>query len=123
MQRQEFENLVREGIERIPPRFRKLLKNVAILAADEPTAEQLRRSRTRSGSLLLGLYEGVPRASRFGQDPLLPDTITIFQRPIEAVAATPEAIRKQVADTVWHEIGHHFGLSEDAVRRAERRRR
>lgn len=122
MEREQFEQLVAEGITRIPAKFRRLLKNVAIVVADAPTSEQLRRNRIGPGSTLLGLYEGVPRAARYGQEPLMPDKITIFQQPIESVAATPEAIREQVATTVWHEIGHHFGLSEHAVRTAERRK-
>ncbi len=112
-----------EGVARLPRRFRELIKNVAIVVEDEPSPAQLRRSRITSGSLLLGLYEGVPRTSRYGHDPLLPDKITIFQRSIELVAHSPEAIREQVAMTVWHEIGHHFGLSEHAVRQAETKRR
>ncbi len=52
----------------------------------------------------------------------MPDKITIFQKPIELVARTPEAIRQQVTETVWHEIGHHFGLSEHAVRKAQSKR-
>lgn len=122
MEREQFEQLVSEGLTRIPAKFRRLLKNVAIVVADAPTPAQLRRNRIGPGSTLLGLYEGVPRAARFGQEPLMPDKITIFQRPIESVALTPDAIREQVAQTVWHEVGHHFGLSEHAVRTAERRR-
>lgn len=123
MTREDFSRLVAEGLERIPDRFRALLKNIALVIEDEPSPEQLRRTGTRRGALLLGLYEGVPRTSRYGRDPLLPDKITIFQIPIESVAGTPEAVRGEVARTVWHEIGHHFGLSEQAVRQAERRRR
>lgn len=122
MKRQQFEQLVAEGLELIPAKFRRLIKNVAIVVEDLPTAQQLRRSNIRSGALLLGLYEGVPHTSRCGRDPVLPDKITIFQEPIEAVARTPEAIRRAVAETVWHEIGHYFGLSEHAVRRAALRK-
>lgn len=123
MDRPAFEQLVAEGVARLPTRFRDLIKNVAIVVEDAPTSEQLRRNRIGNGSLLLGLYEGVPRTSRYGHEPLFPDKITIFQRSIELVAHSPEAIREQVAMTVWHEIGHHFGLSEHAVRRAEEKRR
>lgn len=123
MERDRFEQLVREGIARIPARFRQLIRNVAIVVEDDPTPEQLRRNRIPTGSTLLGLYEGVPRAARYGQEPILPDKITIFQHPIEAIARTPDAVRQAVAETVWHEVGHHFGLSEHALRQAERRRR
>lgn len=123
MDRPAFEALVQQGLSRIPARFRQLLRNIAIVVTNEPTPAQLKKSGIRQGSLLLGLYEGVPRTSRYGQEPLLPDKITIFQWSIEAVAKTPAAIREEVARTVWHELGHHFGLSEHAVRRAEQRRR
>lgn len=123
MEEQYFEELVTEGIALIPERFRKLLKNVAIVIEDSPTPTQLHRGKVPPGSTLLGLYEGVPRARRFGQDPVLPDKITIFRLPIVAIARTPEQIRRAVAQTVWHEIGHYFGLSEHAVRCAEKRRK
>ncbi len=122
MEREAFEQLVEEGLARIPEKFRKLLENVAIVIEDEPTPQQLRRTGVRRGSLLLGLYEGVPHTGRFGQTPILPDKITVFQRPIETVARTPQAVRKEVAKTVWHEIGHYFGLSEHAVRKAQTKR-
>lgn len=122
MDRPVFEELVQQGLARIPERFRKLLRNIAIVVTDEPTPVQLQKSGIRPGSLLLGLYEGVPRVSRYGQEPLLPDKITIFQKSIEAVAPTPATVREEVARTVWHELGHHFGLSEHAVRQAEQRR-
>lgn len=123
MERERFEELVAEGVARLPERFRSLLRNVAIIVEDRPSPEQLRRTRVKQGLLLLGLYEGVPKASRFGHEPLFPDRITIFQQSIEAVARTSDEIREQVAKTVWHEIGHYFGLSEHAVRRAEVKRR
>ncbi len=122
MERDAFEQLVTEGLARIPEKFRKLLKNVAIVVEDEPTPTQLGRSKVRHGSLLLGLYEGVPHTHRYGQVPPLPDKITIFQKPIEMVARTPDAIRQTVVETVWHEIGHYFGLSEHAVRQAQEKR-
>lgn len=123
MERPDFERLVTEGVAQIPERFRNLLKNVAVVVEDVPTLHQLRKSRIGRGSLLLGLYEGLPKTHRYGQDPVLPDKITIFQRSVEAVARTDQDIRRVVAETVWHEIGHHFGLSEHDVRRAETRRR
>lgn len=122
MERNAFEQLVREGIALIPEKFLNLIKNVAIVVEDRPSPVQLQRSNVSRGSLLLGLYEGVPRTSRYGQLPALPDKISIFQQPIELVAQTPERIRQVVAETVWHEIGHYFGLSEAAVRKAQVKR-
>lgn len=122
MEHEAFEHIVAESLTDVPEQFRALLENIAIVVQDEPTREQLRKTGLRAGSLLLGLYEGVPKTGRYGQTPILPDKITIFQRSIETVARTPEEIREEVRKTVWHEIGHHFGLSEHAVRRAQARR-
>lgn len=71
---------------------------------------------------LLGLYEGVPLTA-WGRDAggKLPDKITIFQEPIERIALSPADIPRVVRETVWHEIGHHFGLSEERVRQLEKR--
>ena len=54
---------------------------------------------------------------------VLPDKITIFQKPIEEEAESLEDIREIVKETVWHEIAHHFGLDEDEVEEAGKRRR
>lgn len=108
----EFDDLTTRALRRIPPRFRKLLKNVAIVVEREPS---------RPG--LLGLYQGHPLTSRsVGQSFTLPDKITIFQGPHERAARNPEELEQMVADTVWHEIAHYFGMDETRVRRAERKR-
>jgi predicted Zn-dependent protease with MMP-like domain len=72
---------------------------------------------------LLGLYEGHPLTHRsVGQSFTFPDRITIYQRPHEQMARTLDQLEQIVADTVWHEIAHYFGMDEARVRRAERRR-
>lgn len=119
-----FEQLVNAGISAIPPKFLGKLNNVAIVVATEPTAEQRKKLKLGSGWSLFGLYEGVPQISRgIGYTGVLPDKITIFQKPIEEHAQTPEAIKELVKETVWHELAHHFGSSEARVRQAERSRR
>jgi len=108
----EFDALVARALRRIPPRFRKYLKNVAIIVEREPT---------RPG--LLGLYQGHPLTTRsVGHGFTLPDRITIYQAPHERMARNPEELEQMVADTVWHEIAHYFGMDEGRVRRAERKR-
>jgi predicted Zn-dependent protease with MMP-like domain len=120
----EFDRLVTAAWERIPARFRKRLKNVALMVEPEPTAQQLARGRVRRGSTLLGLYEGRPLTKRSVFEPFaMPDRITIFQGPHERMAASPEHLAKLVEDTVWHEVAHYFGMDELQVRAAERRRR
>jgi predicted Zn-dependent protease with MMP-like domain len=108
----EFDALVERALGRIPKRFRKKLDNVAIVVEKEPP---------RPG--LLGLYHGRPLTVRSVSDPFpMPDQITIYQGPHERLARNPKDLEQIVADTVWHEIAHYFGMDEVQVRRAERRR-
>jgi predicted Zn-dependent protease with MMP-like domain len=119
-----FDRLVEAACARIPARFRRRMKNVAILVESEPTPAQLTRGRVARGSTLLGLYEGRPLTTRSVFEPFaMPDRITIFQGPHERLASSPEHLAKLVEDTVWHEIAHYFGMNELQVRAAERRRR
>ncbi len=112
MQPAEFDRIVERALRRIPARFRKRLENVAIVVEQEPP---------RPG--LLGLYQGVPLTGRSVSDSFrMPDKITIFQGPHERAARDLAQLEQMVADTVWHEIAHYFGMNEARVRRAERRR-
>jgi predicted Zn-dependent protease with MMP-like domain len=107
----EFDTLVERALKRIPARFRKRLDNVVIVVEREPR---------RPG--LLGLYQGRPLTSRSASDGFyLPDQITIYQGPHERMARNIEHLEKIVAETLWHEIAHYFGMDEVQVRRAERR--
>jgi predicted Zn-dependent protease with MMP-like domain len=119
----EFEETVKQGIAAIPKKFLKQLDNVEIVIEDEPAQEQLSRLKIGRGSVLLGLYEGVPRTQRWNYSLVLPDKITIFKKPIEAMAQGAEDIKRIVRDTVWHEIAHHFGVDESGVRALEIKRR
>jgi predicted Zn-dependent protease with MMP-like domain len=120
----EFDRLVSEAYAGIPARFRKRLKNIALIVEPEPSAAQLARGRVARGSTLLGLYEGRPMTGRSVFEPFaLPDRITIFQGPHERLAQTPQDLPRLVADTVWHEVAHYFGMDEQQVRAAERKRR
>jgi len=123
MMREKFEKLVDEGIKAIPERFLKKLDNVDIVIEDEPTPYQLRKLRTWLGSLIFGLYEGVPQTKRGHYGQVLPDKITIFQKSIEKIAQSEEEIKEIVKNTVWHEIAHHFGLDEKGIREAELRKK
>lgn len=119
-----FEKIVKEGIKAIPEKFLRKLDNVAIVIEDEPTPSQKKKLHIHSNWTLLGLYEGVPQAKRGASySAVLSDKITIFQRPIEAVARDEKDLKEIVKNTVWHEIAHHFGMDEARVRQAEVRRR
>jgi len=124
MRPQDFDRLVAEACARIPGRFRRRMKNLAIMVEPEPTPAQLAAGRVRHGCTLLGLYEGRPLTARSVFEPFaMPDRITIFQGPHERMAQSPEHLAKMVEDTVWHEVAHYFGMDELQVRTAERKRR
>lgn len=123
MNREEFEEIVKEGIKDIPEKFLKKLNNVDICIEEEPTSYQLRKLRNKKGFLILGLYEGIPQTERQGYGQVLPDKITIFKKSIERIAKSREEIKKTVKNTVWHEIAHHFGMDERQVRIAEKKQK
>ena len=124
MNKKDFEELVREGIRDIPEKFLRKLDNVAIVIEDEPTPAKKKKLNIHSGWTLLGLYEGVSQTRRGANyNAVLPDKITIFQKPIEKEARDEKDLKEIVRNTVWHEIAHHFGMSETQVRQAEIKRR
>jgi predicted Zn-dependent protease with MMP-like domain len=109
----EFDAIVENALRLIPPRFRKRMQNVAIVVEAEAPSPGL-----------LGLYQGRPLAQRSVFDSFaMPDKITIYQGPHERISRTRAELEQNIADTVWHEIAHHFGMDERRVRAAERRRR
>jgi predicted Zn-dependent protease with MMP-like domain len=127
MSREEFEKLIEEEFERaIPEKFRPHLKNVAFLAEDAPSAETREKEGLRPGETLLGLYHGVPYPARgdwYGMGSTMPDTITLFQRPIEEAAGEDSVdVRKVIRETIWHEVAHLFGMDEHQVRGREAKR-
>lgn len=115
MDKARFEEIAAEEFARVPERFARRLTNVALLVEDG------------EGSELLGLYQGVPATERgegYGNLGTLPDTITLFYKPLLAEAAYlatdrvlpfDEAVRQATRETLWHEIGHQFGMTEDDV--------
>jgi predicted Zn-dependent protease with MMP-like domain len=123
MDRNEFEDLVIKVVANMPAEFRELLDNVDIIVEDWPTRTQLREVGLRNKGDLLGLYEGHPRTSR-GQNYnlVLPDKITIFQKPLEAQCSSVGELRREIADTVKHEIAHYFGIDDERLHEIEKRR-
>ena len=119
MTRKEFEKLVSEALDELPKIFQEKLENVAMTVDDWPTAEQLSSLGIRPPGTLFGLYHGVPKNKRGSYYSSLPDKITIFAGPILSSSTTPESIKERVKQVVRHEIAHHFGFSEEMIRRTE----
>ena len=105
----EIEDLVFDALERLPSPFREQLGSVAIVVEDEATPEQLASVGARG---LYGLYQGVPRTAWGADQVQLPSKITIFRGALVRANPTPERLAAAVADTVYHEIAHHLGISD-----------
>lgn len=118
MSHEEFERLVVEALDELPPFFQDKMANIELLVRRWPTVEDRHEAGLPPGHTLLGLYTGIPLTERTsGYNLVTPDVITLFQGPIErAAGGEPEEIREQVRRTVIHEIAHHFGISDDRLR-------
>jgi predicted Zn-dependent protease with MMP-like domain len=116
--RADFEALVIEALADLPVFFQERLENIEILVDTWPAGTDLNSVGLGRGHLLLGLYHGVPLTERTsGYNLVAPDTITLYQGPIEMVCRGDYGrIRAQVKRTVIHEIAHHFGISDDRLR-------
>ncbi len=120
MTRQRFERLVEEALREIPRRFRDEMRNVAVVVEDEPPPHVLAEMEVDPSDSLFGLYQGTPLSERaWAHGNTLPDRISIYQIPIEEACEDDEEIRDCVAETVIHEFGHHFGLSEEEIEAIE----
>ena len=122
MNRADFEEYVKEAIETIPPRFRKAVKNLAIVVEDEPSDELLREMEIEPPDTLFGLYQGTPLTERgWGYGNTLPDRITLYQGPIEDASENEDDLIVCIGETLIHELGHYFGLSEEEIEEIEER--
>ena len=116
MTREEFEEVVSRALEDLPQEIQEAMENVAVVVRKWPTRQQLHGNDVRSRYHLLGLYEGVPQTARdTGYGMVLPDRITIFQRPLERFYPNPEHLAKEIRNTVVHEVAHHFGISDERL--------
>lgn len=120
MTREKFSALVEEALREIPRRFRKAMRNVAVVVEEEPSPDILDEMEIDEGDTLFGLYQGTPLTQRgWGYGNNLPDRISIYQKPIEEACADEEEIRDCIAETVIHEFGHYFGMSEEEIEEIE----
>ena len=120
MQREKFEALVAKAIDSLPPEFQRKLENVDIVVENWPTPRQSKQVKNRHPARLLGLYQGVPqtrRGRRYGL--VLPDKISIFQKPIEEYCRFDHEIEATIEEVVRHEIAHHFGLDDMTLHQIE----
>ncbi|MEP6782607.1 MAG: metallopeptidase family protein [Acidobacteriota bacterium] len=123
MTREYFRELVEEAIDTIPLKFARQVRNLAIVVEDEPSAELLEEMEIEDGDALLGLYQGTPLNERgFGYGNALPDRITLFQLTIEDDCEDDEGdIIVAIGETLIHELGHYFGMSEEQIMDIEER--
>jgi predicted Zn-dependent protease with MMP-like domain len=116
--REEFAEHVEAALDELPEEFARFLEEVPVEVRDRPSRAQLRAGRVAKDHILLGLYQGRPRTVRSVEDSgTMPDVIYIFQEPIEHISSDAQQLESQIRKTVLHEIGHHFGLSEDDLER------
>ena len=122
MTRARFEQLVAEAIRTIPSRFRDELKNIAVMVEDDPPEELLDEMEIDPPDTLFGLYQGTPLTERsWDYGNALPDRIVLYQGPIEDASDTEDDVVVTIGETLIHEVGHYFGLSEDELEEIEER--
>ena len=122
MTREHFQRLVVEAVALIPKRFRREMKNLALVVEDEPAPDLLAEMEVEDGDTLYGLYQGTPLPERtwaYGNN--LPDKITLFQGPIEEDCDDEDEVRAVIGETLIHEVGHYFGMSEEEIEEIEER--
>ena len=118
--REQFERLVHKALSDIPPDIRLSIQNVDIVVDNVASMNQIAGTGIENEMELLGLYEGIPITERYGYDMVLPDKITLFQKPIEAICDNQEQITEEISKTLIHEIAHHFGLDDNPLDQLER---
>ena len=120
---EHFRELVEDAIDTIPLKFARQVRNLAIVIEDEPSDDLLDEMEIEEGDSLLGLYQGTPLNERgWGYGNQLPDRVTLFQHSIEDDCDDDEdAIIIAIGETLIHELGHYFGMSEEEIMESEER--
>jgi predicted Zn-dependent protease with MMP-like domain len=116
---EEFQELVDQALESLPENFLPYMENLSVEIMPRPSRDLMRDHKVKgSPKDLLGLYHGVPLTEKSVWNPIdWPEQIFIFQRNIEAMCDSREEIVAQVRLTVLHEVGHHFGMDEEDLRK------
>jgi len=115
----KFQQLVTDALDKLPKEFADKLNNVSVTVDDYPTFYQQQKSKLPPNALLFGLYEGVPQTKRGIYYSNIPDKITIFKNAILQVSRNEDDVKNQIRSTLIHEVGHHFGLSEEDLRKKD----
>jgi len=114
---EEFDALVQRALDGLPEEYARLMKNVAVVVEEEPSREILDELGIASEDDLLGLYSGAPidGESFFSPGGQMPNRISIYRGPILRLCRSSNEVVDEVRDTIIHEIGHHFGLSDEEM--------
>ena len=112
-----FMALVADALEGLPQEVHDALDNVEVVTQEWPSPDQLDFTEGEDRYALLGLYEGIPLSDRMNYTMVLPDKVTLFQRPLEAVCATQRELEHEVQVTVVHELAHHLGWGDEDIHR------
>ena len=122
MDRQKFEDIAGQAISELPEEFRQKLENIAVTIEDYPSDDVLAglKPRPRKDGLL-GVYIGIPynRRPPYPLSGTMPERIELYQKNIESICRNEEEVVFQIKETIIHEIGHYFGLSEDTLERLQ----
>jgi predicted Zn-dependent protease with MMP-like domain len=116
---EQFHELMNEAMASLPKTHIDKLKNVALLLEEDVSEETRQRMNLAPGTTLLGLYQGVPLASRQGQLTTLPDTITLYKQPVLHTVSSLAELKSQIRHVLWHEIAHYYGLNHTDIHKLE----
>ncbi len=112
---EEFEELVKRALGGLPDEFGELLDNVAVVTEDEPSDEDMAEVDLDDGDELLGLYRGVPLSERDSYYSALPDQVVLYRGPLLRLCRNRRELVAEIRDTLVHELGHHFGLTDEEM--------
>jgi predicted Zn-dependent protease with MMP-like domain len=114
-----FDALITAALDNLPPEFRAQLDSVAIVVDDYPTPHQLASTHSHG---LFGIYEGIPRTAYGAESAPVPSKITLFRGPLERASRNADELGAYVEETLFHEIGHHLGISDARLEELARER-
>ncbi len=112
---EEFEYLVEKALDQLPSEFAEILENVAVVVEDEPEIELLEEMGIPEDDELLGLYRGIPLIDRETAYFDLPDQVVLYRQPLLRISRDRRELIREVRDTLVHELGHHFGLTDEEM--------